>query len=649
MKNKYTEASISYFKGLKGVRRRPGMYIGGTDLYGLHHLVWEIIDNSIDEVLTGFANTIEIEIKKGNLISIKDNGRGIPAGKHKSGKNTLELIFTELHAGGKFGEKGSAYSIAGGLHGVGAAVVNALSSILDVEVWRNGNYYRLSFHKGGMIKNELIIEKCDKKLHGTKVTFIPDKKIFKDLQFNIETIKQRLKESAFLLDGLKINFIDYINNKKISYHFENNLIDFLNDMKKADFIHNPLVFKNKYDDIIIDGALCYTNEHHNTIVSFVNNIKTINGGTHENGMISGIYKAINKAMINLSLSKKTIERRDILEGLYAIILVRIPSIKLEFEGQTKTKLRTSFIRGYVERAVYDSTLDFLLQNRKDAEIIANKAILSAEVREASRKAKDKVRNIKATKREKKLLSGKLTPAQFKDKKKNEIFVVEGDSAGGTAKLGRDKKFQAVLPLRGKVLNTEKSKFEDVMKNEELSTLIYALGCGILDNCNPRQSNYDKVIIMTDADTDGAHIQALLLTFFNKYMKEMIEAGKIYIAMPPLYKVKYGKKEKYLWNDEDLIKLRKKHGKLIIQRYKGLGEMNDNQLWETTMNPKNRVLVRVVIDDDESLKRTMTTLMGDDPKGRRKWIEENVNFDVVDNFVEFSNITKPEDITNEEKN
>ena len=656
MINKYTESSIKHFTGLQGVRKRPAMYIGGTDAFGLHHLVWEILDNSIDEALAGEVTEIEVELNKNNWVSILDNGRGIPAGKHKSGRNTLELVFTELHAGGKFGEKGSAYYVAGGLHGVGAAVVNALSKYLQVEVWRDGKHYSLTFGNGGQIEKQIQTTKCDNKLRGTKVTFIPDPKIFKKLQLDPEIIKQRLMESAFIMKNLRIKFINHCNNEEHEYYYENNLVDYLNHLKKSDFICSPITIKDTIEDVYIETALSYTNETTTHVLSFVNNIHTSNGGTHESGMLSGLTKAINKAMQDLSFSKKLVERREVREGLYAIIIVRLPSSMLEFEGQTKMKLRTPSVRYLVEKTIMKLVTDYLFQNKRDAEAIFKKVLLAYDAREAARKAREKITNIKSLRKEKGIFSDKLTLPQVKDKKKNELFIVEGDSAGGTAKLGRDKKYQAILPLRGKPLNVERSKLTDVIKNEEFSTLIYAIGCGILEDCNPKYSNYNKVIIMTDADTDGAHIQTLLLTFFTKYMREMIEAGKIYIAQPPLYKIKFGKTERYLWEDQELKKYRKKYQDLVIQRYKGLGEMNDDQLWETTMNPKNRVLLKVVIDNKDVVETTMKKLMGNDVIIRREWIEGNVDFGDEDGFTEFlakksikQNIKDEPDDNNDENN
>ncbi|MFP7298099.1 DNA topoisomerase IV subunit B [Neobacillus niacini] len=650
----YNDDAIQVLEGLEAVRKRPGMYIGSTDTRGLHHLVYEIVDNSVDEALGGFGDQIIVKIHKDNSISVMDKGRGMPTGMHKMGKPTPEVILTVLHAGGKFGQGG--YKTSGGLHGVGASVVNALSEWLTVTIKRDGFVYEQRFENGG--KPVTTLEKIGKTNQtGTTIHFKPDPSIFSTTTYNFETLCERLRESAFLLKGLKIEIIDDRNDFHEVFHYENGIeafVSYLNEEK--DVLHPVISFEGSHNGIEVEFAFQFNDGYSENMLSFVNNVRTKDGGTHEVGSRTAMTRIFNDYARKVSLLKekdKNLEGADIREGLSAVISIRVPEQLLQFEGQTKGKLGTSEARSAVDAVVSEHLTYFLEENPDISSLLIKKSIKAYQAREAARKAREDARSGKKRKRSDALLSGKLTPAQSRNPQKNEIYLVEGDSAGGSAKQGRDRRFQAVLPLRGKVINTEKAKLADIFKNEEINTIIHTVGAGVGADFNLEDVNYDKVVIMTDADTDGAHIQVLLLTFFYRYMKPLIEAGKVFIALPPLYKVSKGagKKEiiEYAWNEEELQDAIKKVGRgYMIQRYKGLGEMNADQLWDTTMNPETRTLIRVKIDDAARAERRITTLMGDKVDPRRKWIETNVAFGLEedDTILDNENITVAEEESDE---
>ncbi|HEO4524407.1 TPA: DNA topoisomerase IV subunit B [Streptococcus agalactiae] len=638
----YGDDAIQVLEGLDAVRKRPGMYIGSTDGTGLHHLVWEIVDNAVDEALSGFGNRIDVIINKDGSITVTDHGRGMPTGMHAMGKPTVEVIFTVLHAGGKFGQGG--YKASGGLHGVGSSVVNALSSWLEVEIIRDGAIYRQRFENGGKPVTTLKkIGTAPKSKSGTSVSFMPDQSVFSTIDFKFNTIAERLKESAFLLKNVTLTLTDNRSEEAehLEFHYENGVQDFVEYLNEDKETLTPIMFfEGEEQEFHIEVALQYNDGFSDNILSFVNNVRTKDGGTHETGLKSAITKSMNDYARKTGLLKekdKNLEGSDYREGLSAILSILVPEEHLQFEGQTKDKLGSPLARPIVDGIVSEKLTYFLMENGDLASNLIRKAIKARDAREAARKARDESRNGKKSKKDKGLLSGKLTPAQSKNAKKNELYLVEGDSAGGSAKQGRDRKFQAILPLRGKVLNTAKAKMADIIKNEEINTMIHTIGAGVGPDFNIDDINYDKVIIMTDADTDGAHIQTLLLTFFYRYMRPLVEEGHVYIALPPLYKMSKGKGKKeiveYAWTDIELEELRQKFGKgSLLQRYKGLGEMNADQLWETTMNPETRTLIRVTIEDLARAERRVNVLMGDKVPPRRQWIEDNVKFTLEENTV-----------------
>ena len=632
--NEYNDSSIQVLEGLEAVRKRPGMYIGSTDSRGLHHLVYEIVDNAVDEALSGYGSEIDVTIHEDNSITVADSGRGMPVGMHASGIPTVEVIFTVLHAGGKFGQGG--YKTSGGLHGVGASVVNALSKWLTVTIVRDGVEYQQKFKNGGKPDGTLKKIGKTKKANGTTVHFLPDDTIFSTTKFSYEILAERLRESAFLLNGVKISLSDLRGEVPVKeiFHYEEGIkefVDYLNEEK--DTLTPVVYFSGEKEGIEVEVAYQYNDGYSENVLSFVNNVRTKDGGTHEAGMKAAMTKSYNEYARKVGLLKerdKNLEGSDFREGLAAVLSIRVPENLLQFEGQTKEKLGTPVARTVVDNVISEQMGFYLQENSEMSQMLVRKAIKAREAREAARKAREESRNGKKRKKGESLLSGKLTPAQSRNPKKNELYLVEGDSAGGSAKQGRDRKFQAILPLRGKVINTEKAKMQDILKNEEINTMIYTIGAGVGPEFSIEDCNYDKVIIMTDADTDGAHIQVLLLTFFYRYMKPLIEAGKVYIALPPLYKVSKGQGKKqvieYAWTDDELAAMIKKVGKgYMLQRYKGLGEMNAEQLWETTMDPTSRTLIRVRIDDAAQAERRVTTLMGDKVEPRRKWIENHVQF------------------------
>lgn len=638
-KQQYDESSIVILEGLDAVRKRPGMYIGSTDSKGLHHLVWEIVDNAIDEALNGYGNEIAITLEKDGSVTVEDHGRGMPVGKHKSGVSTLQVIFTILHAGGKFTSHGG-YTSAGGLHGVGASVVNALCTWCKVTVHDGKDIWSMTFEDGGSKIGKL--EKVGKTNRtGSTVTFKPDSTIFKTVHFSYSTICERAQEDAFLLKGLKMIVRDKRKEEKeVIYQYEDGLKAFIDEVNQDHTpMHDSISFRGESNQIVVEGCFQYTDEYQENIFSFTNMVRTRDGGSHETGAKQAFTKVFNEyARKNGFLKEKDkgFDGNDVREGLTLVINLTIPEDYLQFEGQTKEKLGSPEAKPATETVVSENLRYFLEENKEIANALVRKIIKAAQARNAARKARADIRNGKGKNRSERVLSGKLASAQSKDARRKELYLVEGDSAGGSAKQGRDSKYQAILPLRGKVLNTEKASLEAIEKNEELNTIIHALGAGVGANFTAEDSNYYKVIIMTDADDDGAHIQNLLLTFFYRYMRELITYEMLYIALPPLYRIAKGGKEYYLYTNEELDekKAELKNG-YTITRYKGLGEMNATQLWDTTMNPESRTLLCVTIENAMMAEKRVTELMGDKAELRRNWIEDNVVFTLEDDYREVS--------------
>ncbi|MFC5531822.1 DNA topoisomerase IV subunit B [Cohnella yongneupensis] len=634
----YGADDIQVLEGLTAVRKRPGMYIGSTTSSGLHHLLWEIVDNAVDEHLGKYCSKIDVTVHKDNSVTVQDNGRGIPTGMHKAGIPTPQVVFTMLHAGGKFG--GGGYKKSGGLHGVGASVTNALSEWLEVEIYREGKIHKMRFetwvdangkeHVGETVGGLQVIGNTNRT--GTKVTFKPDVKVFHGhISMSYDTLSERLQEIAFLNSGLKVILKDERSGKEDTFHYDGGarqFVQFLNEEKTV--LHDVIHFMSEKDDIEVEIALQYNDGYTETLASFVNSIPTRGGGTHETGFKTAYTRVLNEYARKIGQLKekdKNLEGNDLREGLMAVINIKMSEV--EFVGQTKDQLGSASARSVVDAIVAEKMAVFLEENPQVGGQLIRKSVQASKAREAARKAREEIRSGKK-KSESASLGGKLSPAQSKDHTRNELFIVEGDSAGGSAKQGRDSKFQAILPLKGKPMNPEKAKLLDILKNDEYKAIIAAIGAGIGSEFDVEECNYAKIVIMTDADTDGAHIQVLLLTFFYRYMKPLIDAGKVFIAQPPLYKItrKSGKLEtiRYAWTDEQLSNYLKEFGKNAeLQRYKGLGEMNPDQLWDTTMNPETRTFLQVQIEDAAKAERRVTTLMGDKVDPRKRWIIENVDF------------------------
>jgi DNA gyrase subunit B len=632
-KQTYDENQIQVLEGLEAVRKRPGMYIGSTSSRGLHHLVYEIVDNSIDEAMAGYCDKINVFIHKDNSITVIDNGRGMPVGMHhKMKKPTVEVIMTILHAGGKFG--GGGYKVSGGLHGVGASVVNALSEICEVEVKRENHIWRQVFKRGKVASGLDIIG--DSEEHGTKIHFKPDAEIFEEIEYDYDTLAQRLRELAFLNKGIKISLKDERDDKEELFHYEGGIksfVSYLNRNKQT--IHKePIYVEGKKEDYSVEIAIQYNDGYTENIFSFANNIDTVEGGTHLAGFKSALTRVFNDYARKFGILKendKNLSGEDIREGLTAVISIKL--VDPQFEGQTKTKLGNSEVRGIVDSIMGETLNNFLQENPQIAKMILNKSLMASRAREAARKARELTRRKSVL--ENTSLPGKLADCSSKDPSECEIYLVEGDSAGGSAKQGRDRKFQAILPLRGKIMNVEKQRLDKILGYEEIRAMITAFGAGIAEEFDVSKIRYNKIIIMTDADVDGAHIRTLLLTFFFRYMKELVEKCHVYIAQPPLYRVAKGKKEYYAYSDKELdvllTEIGGKDSNVDIQRYKGLGEMDSEQLWDTTMNPETRTLIQVNVEDTVAADEIFTILMGDKVEPRRNFIQENakkvVNLDI----------------------
>lgn len=622
-KQSYDESQIQVLEGLEAVRKRPGMYIGSTSSRGLHHLVYEIVDNSIDEALAGYCKNIEVTINEDNSITVQDDGRGMPVGIHpKMGKPTVEVIMTVLHAGGKFG--GGGYKVSGGLHGVGASVVNALSEECSVTVMREGKLWRQTYERGAVTSDLEVIGTSEST--GTIVYFKPDAEIFDETVYDFEVLSQRLRELAFLNKGINISLTDKRYDKQQNYHYEGGIksfVEYLNRNKQA--LHEqPIYVEGTKDDIMVEVALQYNDGYNENIFTFANNIDTIEGGTHLVGFKTALTRVFNdyaKRFGHLKENDKNLSGDDIREGLTAVISVKIS--EPQFEGQTKTKLGNSEVRGIVDSIVGEGVGVFLEENPAISKIIIDKALMAARARDAARKARELTRK---TVLERSALPGKLADCSSKDPMECEIYIVEGDSAGGSAKQGRDRKFQAILPLRGKIMNVEKQRLDKILNSDTIRSMVTAFGAGIGKDFDISKIRYNRIIIMTDADVDGAHIRTLLLTFFYRYMRELIDGGHVYIAQPPLYKVTKSKKEYYAYSDAELDSILEEIGgkdnSTNIQRYKGLGEMNASQLWDTTMDPKQRILLKATVEDAMAADEIFTILMGEKVEPRREFIQEN---------------------------
>ena len=623
-KNEYDENKIEVLEGIEHVRLRPGMYIGSTDSRGLHHLVYEVVDNSIDEALAGYCQNITVTIHQDNSVTVEDDGRGIPVKiQPKVGKSAMEVALTMLHAGGKFHNSG--YKVSGGLHGVGVSVVNALSSWMEVEVKRDGGIFYQRYERGKAVTD--VIRKCDTDKTGTKITFMPDDEIFEEINFSYDILTQRLREQAFLTRGIKIELIDERTGKTNVFHYEGGIVSFVKYLNRTkEVLHEePIYMRAVRDDIEVEVALQYNNSYIETVLSFANNINTQEGGTHLIGFRTALTRTMNDYMRKTNMLKEqdaNLSGEDVREGLTAVISVKLPNP--QFEGQTKTKLGNSEVRSLVDSIVGEGMSQFLEENPSIAKIIAEKALGAARAREAARKARELTRRKSAL--EHTALPGKLADCRERDPRLCELYIVEGDSAGGSAKQGRDPNTQAILPLRGKILNVEKARLDKILNNEEIRAMITALGTGIGDEFDIEKLRYHKVILMADADVDGAHIRTLLLTFFYRYMQPLIEEGKVYIAQPPLYRVVLGKKDYYAFDDYELSKILESlgdaRGRAEIKRFKGLGEMTAEQLWDTTMNPEKRTILKVTLEDAVEADEIFTILMGDRVEPRRQFIFEH---------------------------
>ena len=617
----YGAEQIQVLEGLEAVRKRPGMYIGSTSERGLHHLVYEVVDNSIDEALAGYCTDINVVIHQDNSITVTDNGRGIPVDLHETGKPAVEVVLTVLHAGGKFG--GDGYKVSGGLHGVGVSVVNALSEYMEVEVKRDGKIHAISFKRGNTVSPMKVIGETEET--GTRVHFLPDKEIFSVTEYSYDTLKHRLRELSFLNKEITIHLMDERSGKNESFHFDGGIRSFVQHLNKKKEVLNPepIYFNGTKDDIVVEISLQYNDSYQENIYSFVNNINTEEGGTHLAGFKIALTRAANDYAKKNNIIKgnqSNLSGEDIREGITSVISLKIR--EPQFEGQTKTKLGNSEVRGIVDSIVSEGLNEYFEEHPDITKKILDKAVMAARAREAARKARELTRRKNAL--EVSSLPGKLADCSVKDPAHCEIFIVEGDSAGGSAKQGRDRRFQAILPIRGKILNVEKARLDRIYANAEIRTMITAFGSGISDEFDLSKLRYNKIVIMTDADVDGAHIRTLLLTFFYRYMKPLIEHGHVYIAQPPLYQIRKGKKSWYTYSDDELTSKLDEVGRdnAVIQRYKGLGEMNPEQLWDTTMNPEGRTMLQVSMEDAEAADELFTILMGDKVEPRRQFIEEH---------------------------